>query len=57
MNRFAHQESKSQALKAEEMLNQIKDVVYEYAEIVPLALAVGVLDIAKDEIKEESSGE
>lgn len=51
--RFAHRASKSQSLKAEAMLQDVLAAVYKYSEEVPLALALGVLDIAKDEIKSD----
>jgi len=38
---------------AAEMCEEIKAVVYSYADKVPAALAIGVLEIAKQEILEE----
>lgn len=49
----SHLTSKRACLKAEEMCNRIKDVIHEYDEEMPLALAIGVLDIVKKEIMEE----
>ena len=42
--------TKSQRELAGEMCERIKELVYEYSELVPAALAVGVLEIAKHEI-------
>lgn len=42
--------SKTQRELAGEMCERIKELVYEYSELVPAALAVGVLEIAKLEI-------
>lgn len=39
--------------KAQEMCERIKEVIYDYGGDVPLALAVGVLEIVKKEIMEE----
>ena len=36
-----------------EMAERIKDLVYEYADQVPVAAAIGVLDIVKAEILAE----
>lgn len=38
---------------AGEMAERIEAVIYEYADRVPLALAVGVLEIVKRELLEE----
>ena len=40
--------------QAESMANDIKAAVYAYSDKVPLALAIGVLDIVKNEIMDES---
>jgi hypothetical protein len=45
--------SKTQRELAGEMCDRIKELVYEYSELVPAALAIGVLEIAKMEIIEE----
>lgn len=42
--------SKTQRELAGEMCERIKELVYEYSELVPAALAIGVLEIAKAEI-------
>ena len=42
--------TKSQRELAGEMCERIKELVYEYSDLVPAALAVGVLEIAKHEI-------
>jgi hypothetical protein len=42
--------TKSQRELAGEMCERIKELVYEYSELVPAALAIGVLEIAKSEI-------
>lgn len=42
--------SKTQRELAGEMCDRIKELVYEYSELVPTALAIGVLEIAKAEI-------
>lgn len=39
---------------AAEMCDRIKTVVYEYADRVPLALAVGVVEIVKMELMEDA---
>ena len=39
---------------AGEMAERIKELVYEYSERVPLATAIGVLEIVKAEILEEA---
>lgn len=39
---------------AEEMADRIKDVIYDYAGKVPLALAIGVLEIVKMEVMGEA---
>lgn len=51
---FAITGGKSHFDLAEEMCNKIKEVVYTYSDRVPLALAVGVIEIAKMEIMEEA---
>lgn len=45
--------NKTQRELAGEMCDRIKEVVYEYSQLVPAALAIGVLEIAKMEILEE----
>lgn len=42
--------NKTQRELAGEMCERIKALVYEYSELVPAALAIGVLEIAKTEI-------
>lgn len=54
MNKFAYMTTKKQALLAEEMTNEIKEVIYSYGDKVPLALAVGVLKIVEFEILNEA---
>ena len=49
----SHLASKRACLKAEEMCNRIKGVIHEYDEEMPLALALGVLEIVKKEIVED----
>lgn len=44
---------KTQRELASEMCDRIKAIVYEYSDQVPVALAIGVLEIAKFEIVEE----
>lgn len=39
---------------AEELCNRLKLVVYEYSDRIPLALAVGVIEIVKVEILQEA---
>jgi len=39
---------------AEEMAERVKEVIYDYAGRVPLALAVGVLDIVRVELIKEA---
>ena len=39
---------------ADEMCTAVKRAVYQFADRVPLALAIGVLEIAKHEILRES---
>lgn len=51
---FTATTSKSQFDLAEEMCNKIKEVVYTYSDRVPLALAIGVIEIAKMEVMEEA---
>ena len=38
---------------AGEMAEKIKDVIYEYSDRVPVALAIGVLEIVKTEVMGE----
>lgn len=51
--KFIATASKPHAVIAAEMCEEIKAVVYSYADKVPAALAIGVLEIAKQEILEE----
>jgi hypothetical protein len=44
---------KTQRELASEMCDRIKSIVYEYSDLVPVALAVGVLEIAKVEILDD----
>ena len=39
---------------ADQMAKKIKDVVYEYANRMPLATAIGVLKIVSDELQSEA---
>lgn len=50
----SHLASKQACLKAEKMANEIKEIIYKYDREIPLALAIGVLDIVKKEILDES---
>lgn len=50
----SHLASKRACHRAEEMCNEIKDVIHRYDEEMPLALALGVLDIVKKEIMDEN---
>ena len=45
--------SKTQRELASEMCDRIKGIVYEYSDLVPVALAVGAMEIAKMEIMDE----
>lgn len=49
----SHLASKRSCLKAEEMCEEIKKVIYNYSEEMPLALAVGVLHIVEREILDD----
>ena len=51
---FIAQGSKTQAQLAAKMADDIKAVIYGYEELVPLALAVGVLRIVEREIVDAS---
>ena len=53
MNKFAHLASKQAAVKAAKMAEEIKECIYKYADEMPLALAIGFLDIVKKEIMED----
>ena len=44
---------KTQRELASEICERIKEVVYEYSDLVPVALAVGAIEIAKMEILDE----
>lgn len=50
----SHIASKRAAHKAAEMCEEIKTVIYSYSEEMPLALALGVIDIVKLEIIDEA---
>lgn len=52
----AHLASKVSCYKAAEMCEEIKKVIYSYSEEMPLALALGVLEIVKKEITDEHDG-
>ena len=43
-----------QASKAEEMADKIKEIIYSYGDLVPLALAVGVLAIVQRDLIEDA---
>jgi hypothetical protein len=45
--------NKTQRELAGEMCDRIKAIVYEYSELVPASLAIGVLEIAKVEILDD----
>jgi hypothetical protein len=47
--------ARKQELKAEAMAEQVKQVIYRFSGEVPLALAIGVLDIVKSELKAENN--
>lgn len=49
----SHLASKRASLKAAEMCEEIKQVIYNYSEEMPLALALGVLAIVKKEIMQD----
>jgi hypothetical protein len=49
----AHLASKRSCYKASEMCEAIKEVIYSYSEEMPLALAIGVLEIVKIELIDE----
>ena len=59
MNPFnvSHLATKRSCLKAEEMCNEIKMVIYSYSEEMPLALGIGVLEIVKEELISEAKNE
>lgn len=42
---------------AEGLANELKDVIYKYSESIPLATAVGVLEIVKVELIREHTEE
>ena len=50
---FMTQASKREALMAADMADQIKEVIYDYAGKVSLALAVGVLRVVEREIMDD----
>lgn len=50
--KFMHLASKKQCYAAAEMADDIKTAIYKHEETVPLALALGVLEIVKKEIME-----
>ena len=45
--------TKSQKELAGEMCEKVKELLYEYGDLVPLALAIGVLEIAKQDLIKE----
>ena len=45
--------TKSQRELAGEMCERVKKLVYEYGDLVPLALVIGVLEIAKQDLIKE----
>ena len=45
--------TKSQRELAGEMCERVKELVYEYGDLVPLALVIGVLEIAKQDLIKE----
>lgn len=49
----AHLASQRASLKAEEMYQEIKTVIYSYSEEMPLALSIGVLEIVKKDLINE----
>lgn len=51
---FTATTSKSQFDLAAELCEKIKVAVYEYSDRIPLALAIGVIEIAKMEVMEEA---
>jgi hypothetical protein len=53
LKKFMAFSSKSHAQIAGEMGSEISDVIYKYAEKIPLALAIGVLRIVEKEILDE----
>lgn len=50
----AHLASKRSCHKAAEMCEEIKKVIYSYSGEMPLALALGVLEIVKKELVDEA---
>jgi hypothetical protein len=46
--------NKSNAYIAAELSDKIKEAVYEYSNKIPLALAIGVLEIVKKEILDDA---
>lgn len=49
---FTATTSKPHTQLAEELCEKIKAAVYEYSDRIPLALAIGVIEIAKMEVME-----
>lgn len=49
----SHLASKRACIKAEEMFNRIMEVIHDYDGEMPLALALGVLDIVKTELQKD----
>jgi len=49
----SHLASKRSCQKAAEMCERIKEVIHDYDEEMPVALAMGVLEIVKREIMDE----
>lgn len=50
--KFMHLANKTQCKIAGEMSQKIKDIILSYEDQIPLALAVGVLEVVKKEIIE-----
>lgn len=53
--KFMHLASKNQCMIASEMSQKIKDIILSYGDQIPLALAVGVLEVVKKEIIEDNT--
>lgn len=52
--KFMHLANKSHCKIAGEMSQKIKDIILFYGDQIPLALAVGVLEVVKKEIIEDN---
>lgn len=50
---FMCKEKKSHCIISAEMADEIKKVIYEYSDTIPLALAIGVLRIVEKEILDD----